>query len=247
MKSKITALYCLFLFCCVQVCFGQGQEEVSVKIESKIEKEFIEKQVVLKAIVDNEGTTFQDLNYLFIAIKKGANNNLSNNKQAGKFSLKPNESKVLSQLSVNLEDGEALKVYLYIRDEESSKLIKKDSVEINKSSFKPSAEKVEKQASSELQGLTIDETKTKVGRDFYDLFYIQYSQLPNKGTTNITITELPTRGTSSQINIIMEDKVIYGFPSNPSEEYMVEQVNTAFRYINNFNANKNLIKNEFIY
>lgn len=227
--------------------FVNAQEEAEVKINAKIEQEPLEKQMKLKAIVTNEGTTFQDLNYLFIAIKRGSSGNLSNNKQSGKFSIKPQETKMLSEINVNLENTDALKVYLYVRDEESNILIKKDSLEINRSAFQPNAEKVEREASSELKGLTIDETKTKVGKDFYDLFYIKYSQIPNKSNSTITITELPTRGTSSQINIVMDDRVVYSFPTNPSEDYLEEQIDYSFRYINDFIAQKKLIRNEFMY
>lgn len=245
MKIKFSYVVGLiFLLFTVKV---NAQEEAEIKILAKIEKEQVEKQIRLKAVVTNEGKTFQDLNYLFVAIKRGSTGNLSNNKQSGKFSINSQETKVLSELSVNLENNDALKVYLYIRDEESNKLIKKDSLELNRSIYKASAEKVEKQASYELNGLTIDETKTKVGRDFYDLFYIKYSQLPTKSNSSITITELPTRGTSSQINISMEDRIIYSFPTNPSDEYLAEQVDMAFAYINDFNNQKKLIRNEFLY
>ena len=46
------------------------------------------------------------------------------------------------------------------------------------------------------------------------MFYMQYSQLPDKSSSVITITELPLRGTSGQINIQMEDKIIYSFMTN---------------------------------
>ncbi len=98
-----------------------------------------------------------------------------------------------------------------------------------------------------LNNLTIDETKTKVGKDFYDLFYIQYSQIPDKSNSAITISELPMRGSSGQINIQIDDKVVYSFVTNPSEDFLKEQISNSLRYIKDFNAKKNLIKNEFIY
>ncbi|WP_407405909.1 CsgE family curli-type amyloid fiber assembly protein [Chryseobacterium sp.] len=243
MKTYFSLAICI---CCLSTSFFvYAQNEVN--INTKIEKQTLEKQIKLKAVVTNDGDTYQDLNYLFIAIKKGGTGNLSNNKQSGKFNVKSQEIKVLSEVNINLEDTDALKVYLYIRDEESNTLIRKDSLEIDQTVFRPSAEKVEKEASSELKGLTIDETKTKVGKDFYDLFYIKYSQIPNKSNSTITVTELPTRGTSSQIHIVMEDSIVYSFPTNPSDEYLAEQVEYTFQYINNFNAQKKFVRNEFMY
>ena len=217
------------------------------KIVAKIENEVIEKQLNIKALITNNTATYQELNYLLISIKKGASGNLSNNKQSGKFSINPGETKKLSEMNVNLEKKDALKAFLYIRDEQTQKLIAKDSLEINQDFFSKKISTVEKEASFELKGFTIDETKTKVGKDFYDLFYIQYSQIPDKSNSAITISELPMRGSSGQINIQIDDKVVYSFVTNPSEDFLKEQISNSLRYIKDFNAKKNLIKNEFIY
>lgn len=222
-----------------------GQEDK--KVNARIESNFIENQIILKAIVMNNTTVYKELNYLLVSIKKGNGGNLSNNQQSGKFSVNPNEVKILSEISVNLESKDALKAFLYIRDEETQKLVAKDSLELNSDLFKKKTAKVEEDAAYELRGLTIDETKTKVGKDFYDLFYMQYSQLPDKSSSAVTITEFPLRGTSGQINIQIEDKIIYSFMTNPAEDYLAEQLVYSLKYIKEFNAKKNLIKNEFIY
>ena len=222
-----------------------AQEEK--KVVAKIESEFVENQVKLKAIVTNNTNIYKELNYLLVSIKKGDGGNLSNNKQSGKFSLNPNEVKNLSEININLGKKDALKAFLYIKDEESQKLIAKDSLELNSDLFKKKVSKAEEDVVFELKGLTIDETKSKIGKDFYDIFYIQYSQIPDKSNSAITISELPVRGTNGQINIKMDDKVIYSFMTNPSEDYLKEQLANSLRYIKEFNAKKNLIKNEFIY
>jgi len=222
-----------------------GQEDK--KVNAKIEKNILENQIRLKAVVTNNTSVYKELNYLLVSIKKGNAGNLSNNQQSGKFSINPNEVKVLSEISVNLEQKDALKAFLYIKDEETQKLVAKDSLEINTDLFRKKTAKVEEDAVFELKGLTIDETKTKVGKDFYDLFYIQYSQIPDKSNSAVTISELPLRGTSGQINIQIDDKVIYSFMTNPNEDYLNEQLAASLKYIKEFNAKKNLIKNEFIY
>ncbi|WP_318849059.1 CsgE family curli-type amyloid fiber assembly protein [Chryseobacterium sp. JV558] len=223
--------------------YGQEDKKVNARIESSL----LENQIILKAILMNNTTVYKELNYLLVSIKKGNGGNLSNNQQSGKFSVNPNEVKILSEISVNLESKDALKAFLYIRDEETQKLVAKDSLELNSDLFKKKTAKVEEDAAYELRGLTIDETKTKVGKDFYDLFYMQYSQLPDKSSSAVTITELPLRGTSGQINIQIEDKIIYSFMTNPAEDYLKEQLVYSLKYIKEFNAKKNLIKNEFIY
>ncbi len=232
----------LFIFLSATV---NGQEDK--KVNAKIEKSILENQIRLKAVVTNNTSVYKELNYLLVSIKKGNAGNLSNNQQSGKFSINPSEVKVLSEISVNLEQKDALKAFLYIKDEETQKLVAKDSLEINTDLFRKKTAKVEEDAVFELKGLTIDETKTKVGKDFYDLFYIEYSQIPDKSNGAVTISELPLRGTSGQINIQMDDKVIYSFMTNPNEDYLKEQLAASLKYIKEFNAKKNLIKNEFIY
>lgn len=243
MKNFKFILYQLFFIILSVFTYAQDDK----KIVAKIEKEVIEKQLKIKALITNNTSTYQELNYLLISIKKGAEGNLSNNKQSGKFSINPNESKSLSEMSVNLEKQDALKAFLYIRDEQTQKLLSKDSLEINQDFFKKNVSVVEKEEAYEISGLMIDETKSKIGKDFYDLFYIQYNQNPDKSNSAITITELPARGTSGQINIQVDDKVIYSFMTNPSEDYLREQLDFTLRYIKDFNSRKNLIKNEFIY
>ncbi|MDQ0065820.1 CsgE family curli-type amyloid fiber assembly protein [Chryseobacterium lathyri] len=235
-------LYTLFIFLSAMV---DGQEDK--KVNAKIESSILENQIRLKAVVTNNTAVYKELNYLLISIKKGSVGNLSNNQQSGKFSINPNDVKVLSEINVNLQQKDALKAFLYIKDEETQKLIAKDSLEINTDLFKKKTAKVEEDAVFELKGLTIDETKTKIGKDFYDLFYLQYSQIPDKSSSAVTISELPLRGTSGQINIQIDDKVIYSFMTNPSEDYLKDHLAASLRYIKEFNAKKNLIKNEFIY
>lgn len=237
-----TSLYTFFIFLSV---FVYGQEDR--KVNARLEQSFLENQMKLKAVAVNNTAVYKELNYLLVSIKKGGSGNLSKNQQSGKFSINPNEAKVLSEINLNLDPQDALKAFLYIRDEETQKLIAKDSVELNGDLFRKKSAKVEEEAVFELKGLTIDETKTKVGKDFYDLFYMQYNQQPDKSGSIITIAELPLRGTSSQINVQIDDKVIYSFMINPAEDYLKEQLAFSLKYIKEFNAKKNLIKNEFIY
>ncbi|MFN1217378.1 curli-like amyloid fiber formation chaperone CsgH [Chryseobacterium kwangjuense] len=243
MKLSYSLNLCtLFIFLSATVD-GQEDKKVTARIESSV----LENQIRLKAVVNNNTAVYKELNYLLVSIKKGNGGNLSNNQQGGKFSINPNEVKVLSEINVNLEQKDALKAFLYVKDEETQKLIAKDSLELNTDLFKKKTAKVEEDAVFELRGLTIDETKTKVGKDFYDLFYLQYSQLPDKSSGAVTISELPLRGTSGQISIQIDDKVIYSFMTNPNDDYLKEQLAASLKYIKEFNAKKNLIKNEFIY
>jgi len=223
-----------------------AQEDTS-NITSKIESNFTEGQLMLKATATNHSDSYAELNYLFVSIKKGGSGNLSNNKQSGKFTLKPDETKMLSQISVNIQKNDAVKVFLYIKDEQTDKLLSKDSLEINTKNFETKISQVNEDEIFELKGLTIDQTKTKTGKDFYDMFYLEYSKLPEKISNAVTISELPTMGRGSQISLEIEDKTLYSFVANPNEEYLAEQANLSMKIILDYYRKKSLIKNEFRY
>lgn len=226
--------------------YYSAQEE-NKSISSKIENNFTEGILKLKASATNKSTNYQELNYLFISIKKGGSGNISNNKQSGKFTLNPQETKQLSELSINVQKNDAVKIFLYIKDEQTQKLLSKDSLEINPQKFQNKISKVNEDDIFELKGLTIDETKTKIGKDFYDLFYLEYTKLPEKFGNAITIGELPSVGRSSQISVVVEDKTVYNFMSNPNDDFLKEQANITMKILLDYYQKKSLIKNEFKY
>lgn len=243
MKTLCNILFLLLAFG-VQKSFAQ---EEKTDITSKIESHFVEGQLILKATATNHSDSYSELNYLFLSIKKGGSGNLSNNKQSRKFTLNPDETKILSQSSVNIQKNDAVKVFLYIKDEQTDKLISKDSLIINAKNFENKISKVNEDDIFELKGLTIDQTKTKTGKDFYDMFYLEYSKLPEKISNAVTISELPTMGRGSQISVEIEDKTLYSFVANPNEEYLAEQANFSMKIILDYYKKKSLIKNEFRY
>ncbi|WP_332030298.1 curli-like amyloid fiber formation chaperone CsgH [Kaistella sp.] len=239
-----TPIFFFLLVCSIQQI--KAQQEKS-EISSKIESNFIEGQLTLKATASNQTTAYRELNYLFVSIKKSKSGNLSNNKQSGKFTLKPDETKTLSQMSVNIQKNDALKVFLFIKEEETDKPVSKDSLEINANMFQDKITNINENEIFELKGITIDQTKTKVGKDFYDLFYLEYSKLPEKISSVITIDETPTMGRGSQISIGLEDRTLYSFIANPSEDYLSEQATLSVKIILDYYRKKSLIRNEFRY
>jgi hypothetical protein len=55
----------------------------------------------------------------------------------------------------------------------------------------------------EIDGLVVDETQTKLGRDFYDVFFSRWEAPPNAVNFTVTIREqiLPNRGTRIVVEI----------------------------------------------
>ncbi len=62
----------------------------------------------------------------------------------------------------------------------------------------------------EISGLIMDDTRSKIGRDFYDSFFTQWnsSSRPNEQYT-ITIAERPVRGSVSQVSVYVNETEIF--------------------------------------
>lgn len=59
-----------------------------------------------------------------------------------------------------------------------------------------------------INGLVIDDSRTKTGRDFYDAFYSRWEAPRGAEDFNITIKELPARGRISQVAILVNDNQV---------------------------------------
>lgn len=70
----------------------------------------------------------------------------------------------------------------------------------------------------EIDGLIIDETKTKIGRDFYDFFYTLWEAPEEIKNYTIYILEKPTGTMGSLIWIKVNDDFVYGNRHKPNRE-----------------------------
>ena len=244
---KSSKLFIILLINMMTTFISAQNLEDSVAVQAKIVMSQNGEMINLKATGTNNTRVFEELNYLLISVKQGPTGNISNNKQQGKFVIKPGESKMLSETNINLKSTDQLKVYLFIRDEQKNKLVSKDSLEISSTNKN---EGLSQEASEELEmfkGLVLENTKTKVGRDFFDFFYSQYSQLPEKYNFIINITEQPVRGQRGQIIIESDDKLLYSFITNPNEDYLKAQANALLNILKEYNQKKTLINKEIMY
>ena len=115
MNLTTKLLIALHFFIMTALSYGQ----TSPSVAAKIEKKDLEGLVTLEAIATNSSTVFYSLTYQLLAVKESKTGNLSSNQQSGKFTLQPNETKKLSEISLNVDTKDALKVYLFIRDEKN--------------------------------------------------------------------------------------------------------------------------------
>lgn len=225
------------------LCFPTvyAQDDPSDFIEVKIEVKETENDISIEPGIHNTGPFFYEYNYLLLVKKTDKRKNISINKQDGKFTLEPNEYKTLSTVKLAQLKNENIDVYLYIRDENENKLIKKDSIAIIKTTG------LVDESSLMMEGLVVDETKTRMGKDFYDQFFSSYNQMPRKHKFIVTISEMPYRGQSSIIQLRADQDLLMEFFANPDDEYNKQQVAIALTNLNRYAENKERIKKEFIY
>ena len=89
----------------------------------------------------------------------------------------------------------------------------------------------------EIDGLLVDETKTKTGKDFYDLFY--NSWVAPKGAKNytITISEKPFRLISTLIVVSINDTPVYQSILQPRQDIVEKLSENAIATTQNYLAN----------
>ncbi len=187
-------------------------------------------------------SNYEDLNYTLLTLKEDVNGNLSKNQQSGKFSILSNKTKLLSKLQLNISDKGNIKIFLYIRNKK--KLLSKDKVEITLIDKKYSSDKIAEE-NIELSGLVVENVMTKLGKDFYDYFN-QVNQLNGiQYPFIILIDEKPSiGGRNSEINIIINDKTIYKFRTQPKEKFLYHQAKEANKYIYKYHLKQKLLKNK---
>ena len=90
-------------------------------------------------------------------------------------------------------------------------------------------DKVKEQAANaepvlEIDGLVVNETRTKIGRDFYDAFYNNWVAPANASNYTIIMQELPYRGINTQIMVFVNENLIYQGVLMPRFDYVEEMV-----------------------
>lgn len=66
-----------------------------------------------------------------------------------------------------------------------------------------------KELEMEIDGLIIDDTTTKLGKDFYDIFYTNWVAPPNTNNFSVTISEKPLPRLGTQISISINDNQMF--------------------------------------
>lgn len=212
-----------------------SQESVRAKIVANVADNLIDAKAVAQ---NNEATIKDDYSYVLFSLKKGAQGNYAQNSQSGQFSLEPGEEKALASLKINIQKEEECKIFLFIRKDDV--LISKDSITIY-AAEKEKNNEVIAESDFEIKGIVVEDVITKIGKDFHDYFYQEYSNSGNQYPFIINIKEKPYFGRSSIITIEIEDQNIFEFLAKPDEDFLRSAVTTALKNINQYSIQRKLL------
>lgn len=98
-------------------------------------------------------------------------------------------------------------------------------------------EEVSKDAELELDGMLFDETKTKSGKDFYDFFYSSWEAPPGASNFSIFITEAPYRLTTTQIEVRINETIVFQSFLQPRADIVEEMAKYAVSQTQMYLAN----------
>ena len=202
--------------------FGQQKEEgfLNAWLE-KVEKDAkTEVQVWAQNTSQNEW----DLTYELVVERRDQKGNRSYNRQGGQAIIQPNEQKLISASAVNRNSADffiaRLKVYT------NGRLLMADSIKLRnnlaQNQLPLENEKDEMVTEEELTGsiLIMDNTRTRAGHDFYELFYTAWEPLPSTDNLVISVEEYPFRALTTIIKIKLDDIEVFSQNIHPQSRYL---------------------------
>ncbi|MGE5426247.1 MAG: CsgE family curli-type amyloid fiber assembly protein [Methylococcaceae bacterium] len=90
----------------------------------------------------------------------------------------------------------------------------------------------------EIDGLLVDDTKTKMGKDFYDQFYGNWEAPVGAKNFTITVSEKPFRLTSTLIVVSINENPVYQAILQPRQDIVeamsYEAISTTQSYLANY-------------
>ncbi len=96
----------------------------------------------------------------------------------------------------------------------------------------------------ELNGMVLDETRSKTGRDFYEMFYSRWIAMDKGSTATIQVSERFYPGSGSVISIEIDGSESFSFRLRPGSDMISQSVDSALNrigeYLNVENENQTI-------
>lgn len=233
MKLLLIYISCLVFLLDIHVVWSQAEYN---EVKAKIDIDKSENMLSVSGTAENLKSEFKNISFKLSVLKKNkSNSNKSDNAQDGRVTLEPLQKVVLSKTQINLGSEDQVIILLLIYDENRA-IIGKDRIELG------NEDKVEIDISQhkdglEMGGIISNDTKTKLGNDFYDFFYYEFSNLKVKSNKIVSIQEELTFGRTTKILVNVDGEIIDEFITRPEEDYLKYMAITSsakvFKYFKN--------------
>jgi len=213
---------------------------LNTEVKAKIELSYFEEMVSVTGTAENLDDGMKNLSYTLSVIKKNKQTtNTSNNSQKGEFTLNPNEKKILSTTKINQSTKDEIIILLLIYDD-NDVMVGKDRIIVEE---KKSEVLNKNEAELEITGIVSDDTKTKVGKDFYDIYFSKYNSEAIKGNQIVQIEEQLNIGRTTILKITIDNKLISEFIANPNEEFLSQKAEEAIQITKKYFKDLEKLKN----
>lgn len=243
MKSLIFKLAFILLFANMQTISSQT---VYKEVKAKIEVEEIENILSITGTAENLKAVYKNISFKLSVFKKNkSNDNKSSNMQDGRMTLEPINKVILSKTQINRGKDDQIIVLLLIYDEDNM-IIGKDRIVFGQEE-EPKVSVLKPNDGLEMIGIVSNETKTKLGNDFYDFFYSEFSKLKINSNKIIYVQEELTFGRTTKIIVNIDGEIIEEFIARPEEDFLKYMSQTAsskvFKYFKNIEKqNKSIMQ-----
>ena len=240
MKRFLIKIVALFFYFNIQLLTAQI---VYKEVKAKIDVEEVENTLSVVGTVENLKSEFKNISFKLSVFRKNkSNSNRSSNAQDGRVTLEPLNKITLSKTQINKSAEDQIIILLLIYDEDN-KIIGKDRIIFGEEDSNLGI--VKPKDGLEMVGIVSNDTKTKLGTDFYDLFYNAYSQLKLNTSKIISVQEELTFGRTTKISINIDSDVIEEFIAKPDEEFLKYMAETSsakvFKYFKNIEKQNKFI------
>lgn len=208
---------------------GQNLEEEAA-LQGQITYEVEGADIILRAQAQNTTIDTVIISFDFFLSGADTNNNAVSNNQNGQAKLGAEETKELAanrMVLAELKEFEAV-LLVYFQDI----LMDADTLvySAGRQQQEPEAEFEEdvsqevdyegQESGFEFGGLLIDNTRTRAGRDLYDLFYSQWEAPSGTGDFYIKLEEFPGRGRITRLVVWLDDEKVAEANLQPNYEYL---------------------------
>lgn len=192
-----------------------------------------------------------------LEIEQEGPSGLKSKLEGDKFDVLPKQKILLSKTELRTDSLRYFKVRLRIFDYQEN-LLASDSISKGRPSPTPQSSSTNTfteisvpqskapaaDVEPELGGLIIDDTRSKSGRDFYDIFFKKWIAPTGINDYTIVIRELPVRGRFAQVSLVVNDQDILKRFLHPQYDRIEEQANVSIRFIRSHLRNQKAAKSE---